>query len=502
MSAIPILREQTDSPLAAATALVRSWRYAGGKRDLRLDLLRGFAAFAMIVDHVGGQRSLLYPLTGGNRFFVSAAELFVFISGLTVGIVYGGLIVRQGLGAAVLKALRRAWTLYLLTLLLTFTFAAISLVLVLPWAPRLTPESAPGWALGVVLLQRTYFLADVMLLYAVLLLAAAPLLVALAHGQVRWVLAGSWAVWALWQVAPEQAQIPWAIRDNTVFNIAAWQVLFVSALAIGFHREAVERRLAAVSMPLIVAVTGALLAAAAALALTQERAGGLLAPGSAFWEQLHGKADVRPGRLLAFAVFFLFAYGLTTLLWTPLERATGRLLLPLGQDALWAYSLHLYVVAVLAWLLPTWTQTRGETANTLIQVLGVVVIWSMIVTRSRILAKARSLLRRRRARRVIGDAGAPRSGGTEQDGAQRIAVAAVAADAASRRNRRAHRGGAGAVRGRRAARRGTLLRESSRSCRRRRRWSAAHCRQDRDAEYREPHAGAEPAVSGLSPAGI
>jgi uncharacterized membrane protein len=29
------------------------WRYDGGKRDLRLDLLRGFAAFAMITDHIG-----------------------------------------------------------------------------------------------------------------------------------------------------------------------------------------------------------------------------------------------------------------------------------------------------------------------------------------------------------------------------------------------------------------------------------------------------------------
>ncbi|MFN8517428.1 MAG: OpgC domain-containing protein [Chloroflexia bacterium] len=46
------------------------WRYvAEEKRDLRLDLLRGFAVFAMVVDHIGGA-SWLYALTGGNRFFV------------------------------------------------------------------------------------------------------------------------------------------------------------------------------------------------------------------------------------------------------------------------------------------------------------------------------------------------------------------------------------------------------------------------------------------------
>src|SRR3954453_18188865 len=75
---------------------LRDWRYApGGKRGLRLDLLRGFAVFAMVVDHIGGA-SWLYALSGGNRFFVSAAEGFVFISGVTVGIVYGGVAPGEG----------------------------------------------------------------------------------------------------------------------------------------------------------------------------------------------------------------------------------------------------------------------------------------------------------------------------------------------------------------------------------------------------------------------
>src|SRR6266550_3648324 len=77
---------------------LRSWKYTAGKRDLRLDLLRGFAAFAMIADHVGAaEYSWLANITGGNRFFVSAAEAFVFISGLVMGIVYGPLIAKIGL---------------------------------------------------------------------------------------------------------------------------------------------------------------------------------------------------------------------------------------------------------------------------------------------------------------------------------------------------------------------------------------------------------------------
>lgn len=55
-------------------------------RDLRIDLLRGFCVLAMIVDHIAGP-SLLYGITGGNRFYTSAAEAFIFISGLVMGLV-------------------------------------------------------------------------------------------------------------------------------------------------------------------------------------------------------------------------------------------------------------------------------------------------------------------------------------------------------------------------------------------------------------------------------
>ena len=45
-------------------------------RDSRIDLLRGLAVIAMIVDHVVGDSPLRW-LTGGNHFYTSAAEGFV-----------------------------------------------------------------------------------------------------------------------------------------------------------------------------------------------------------------------------------------------------------------------------------------------------------------------------------------------------------------------------------------------------------------------------------------
>ncbi len=56
---------------------IRTWSYyrtadLASRRDLRLDLLRGFCIFAMVVDHFGGD-SWLYAITGGNRFYVSSS---------------------------------------------------------------------------------------------------------------------------------------------------------------------------------------------------------------------------------------------------------------------------------------------------------------------------------------------------------------------------------------------------------------------------------------------
>src|SRR5215212_9874515 len=116
MAVATLPRQRTWDALQAFEALLASMRFVAAPvgRDPRLDLLRGFCVFAMIVDHIGGS-SWLYALTGGNRGPVTAAEGFVFLSGLVLGIVSRRRVMRDGLGAAIRSALGRAWTLYGLT---------------------------------------------------------------------------------------------------------------------------------------------------------------------------------------------------------------------------------------------------------------------------------------------------------------------------------------------------------------------------------------------------
>jgi len=370
-------------PLRALSNTLTEWRYVGGRRDERLDLLRGFAVFAMVADHVGGERSWLYTFTGGNAFFVSAAEGFVFISGLVMGIVYASIIRREGLRAALVKALQRAWLLYTLTVSLTLVYAALAYKLDLPWAPQPGQVGLPEYVVGVITLHRTFFMTDVLLLYTLLVLFAGIALALLAYRRGWLVLLGSWVLWALWQRWPDQAQFPWNIQDNAVFHFSAWQVLFITGLVMGYYRPDIGRRLARVPHWLRLVAPGLLLAGAIVLYRSefQQLSGRTPFSNSASAAaKLFAKEELRIGRLVVFAFVATFLLTLVTVVWMPIRRGLGWLLLPLGEHALGAYIGHLFVLAGIVKLVPLIVREGepGIAQNTLFQLGSILVVWAAI----------------------------------------------------------------------------------------------------------------------------
>lgn len=358
----------------------RLWLSADGKRDLRIDLLRGYAMLAIIIDHVGGDQSWLFSITGGNAFLASAAEGFIFMSGLVTGIVYAGA-AAKGLGNALVKVLLRARRLYVFTVCLTLGLPILAGLLQLDWNLPYQDVGVADWLVSVLTLHRTYFLADVIMTYALLFPGAALALLLIVQGYTRWVLAGSWLLWLLWQIWPQYATVPWDIADNDVFHLAAWQVVFFTALVIGVHRRAILAQLnrlapawgAALSLPLIAASIGF-------YHFRYEIVAQLL-PGhdaDAVLEMAFGKGDVRPGRLLVFGVIAFFAFSGVTLLWRPLCRIAGWLLLPLGQHSLAAYTIQMAVVAFASKAVDAAFNgdDPGRMANTLIQAAAVILVWA------------------------------------------------------------------------------------------------------------------------------
>jgi len=359
------------------------WHYPRAeKRDLRLDFLRGFAVFVMVVDHFGGT-SWFYYLTGNNQFFTSGAEAFVLISGMVVGLVYGNIARREGLRAAILKSLQRAWTLYKLTIVMTLTLAVLSDWFALPWAKDLDLGDPLAFVVRVILLQQTYYLADIPMLYTFLMALAPVGLWLLYTNRTGWLHALSFLGWAIFQYIDAQQIIILPIVGNTTFHPAAWQLIFFWAMAFGYHRDAIYARLR-----LLPRWSYFLLATLLFLWLLHSYTSDMAAlkrlyPGvDVEWviATLFSKSHVAPGRVLATVIVFQFAYLLLTYFWTPFERGVGWLLMPLGQNSLYSYTMHVVIIGGFYALLPylPGNVTERGTLNTLLQLGVLFLMWWLI----------------------------------------------------------------------------------------------------------------------------
>ncbi len=358
-------------------------------RDLRIDLVRGYFVFAMIVDHVRGA-SPLYLVTGGNRFYTSAAEGFILTSGLVAGLVYRRLIKRDGLAPSLIKVLNRAFTLFLLTVGLTLLFTVFSEFAALPWAQGINLSNPVDWVLNVFTLHRTYYLVDVMLLYTVLFVLSPLALLLLEQGKWLYVLLPSVLLYTLYQFYPQAVTLPWTIEGNYLFNFSAWQILFFGGLVLGFHQERIPTmgcRTTRIGIVLTGVLTVALIAAfylidtPTSLTPSEIAAGSPIPQDTRLWLQdnLFSKVDLRPGRLVASAVVFGFLFFAVTHFWKPVKKVLGWLFLPLGQYALYGYTAHVVAVGVVAFLIAPFNLAYPgpQWLNMLIQIASVLLIWFM-----------------------------------------------------------------------------------------------------------------------------
>jgi hypothetical protein len=92
-------------------------------RDVRLDLFRGLANWAIFLDHI--PHEVLSWTTLKHYGFSDAADLFVFISGYTAALVFGRLMIERGYVAAASKLARRAFTLYAAHITVVMIYIAI-----------------------------------------------------------------------------------------------------------------------------------------------------------------------------------------------------------------------------------------------------------------------------------------------------------------------------------------------------------------------------------------
>src|SRR5262245_37080573 len=100
------------------------WRYVAGSssdsRDLRIDWLRGLAMICLIVDP-SKLPSVLSWFSYERFWMVTAAEVFVALSGIVLGMVYRKKLMQGGWSVVVRHLGRRALTLYGAIVLVTLS---------------------------------------------------------------------------------------------------------------------------------------------------------------------------------------------------------------------------------------------------------------------------------------------------------------------------------------------------------------------------------------------
>jgi len=197
------------------------------RRDLRLDACRGLALWFIFLDHIPG--NLLGWLTLRNYGFSDTTEVFVFVSGYTCMLAYGGALHEQGWRATVTRALRRGWEIYVAFLLLLIAYLVVIQAAgggaFLDETNTAVFFANPGTAMvRAVLMQYTPVNTDVLPTF-VLLHLAFPGMLWLMTRSATLTLAASFLLYLLVQAF--SWNLPAWPRGEWFFNPLAWQLLFV-----------------------------------------------------------------------------------------------------------------------------------------------------------------------------------------------------------------------------------------------------------------------------------
>lgn len=214
------------------------------KRDISLDVLRGIMLVVMAADHFGEPIfNHMYEIAG----YVSAAEGFVFLSGMLVAMVYGRY---HATGSQVLeqRIWHRAGVIYLyhlVVLLAVFVFTVATKLSGAYWqsfATEMQAEPVRGLLSGMSLVYQPPML-DVLPLYVILMLAAPfglRLMMQYRSIGVAMFLTGSFGFWLAAQYGWGRdflGLLPDAIMVRVgAFDFMAWQLVFGLGMVLGYWR--------------------------------------------------------------------------------------------------------------------------------------------------------------------------------------------------------------------------------------------------------------------------
>ena len=359
-------RRAEERPLPPPPAPKRS-----GGRDVALDLVRGLAIVILVVNHI----HLESPLESATRAVLSAAEVLVLVSGVVSGMVFGARWRTKGPRATTTALLLRARKLYVASVVVVGTVAALTLVPglatdVLAFSPRSPERNLYGFdgpldaVVGILTLHAGPWQFNILGFFIAVLALTPLVLAALARGWWPGVLAASVALYAVGRetgvdVLPSQSERP--------FGLLVWQILFVPGLVVGFHR----RQVGAFFLRYRGTLTGVVAAVALVAVYLRLYAKfgldplDLLAYDALAFDAAHfHKGTLDPLRLLTMTSVVGALYLALRRVEPLAERILGPVLLPLGRNSFYVFIVHVFLCLAVATLITD----AGAAANAAIQI--------------------------------------------------------------------------------------------------------------------------------------
>lgn len=335
-------------------------------RDLRLDLFRGIANWAIFLNHIP-DTSLIW-LTTRNYGFSDAADLFVFISGYSAAYVYARSMRSNGFIAGTVRLLKRVWQIYVAQVLLFVVYvAAIGWVAQTYGHSHLLNEfnvavvieqPIAGLTQGLLLKFKPLNL-DVLPLYIVLM-APFPLALWAMIRRPDLVLGVSFVLY----VAARQFgwNLPAYPSGGWFFNPFTWQLLFILGAWCALGRAA--RLQNVMQARIVIWICAAYLLFALAIMLSDNFAPvARVVPSwlSAVFLPID-KTNLGPSRLLHFLALAVLATGMVPRQWPGLKSPWLWPLIVCGQHSLEVFCVGIFLSFVAHFLLELISTSLGAQA--------------------------------------------------------------------------------------------------------------------------------------------
>ena len=375
------------------------WHYpATGRRDLRIDFLRGLAMIIMVIAHI--EVFSVFNLFTSERFgLVSGAEGFVIFAGIVLGSLYRYRLPLDGWITSIYRIWSRVWKLYVVSLVIiisiyllallpfinaheviTFTNRGANIVYPLYPVETVSLTTALNFLLN---LQAGPHQTQVLGLYIVLMLLTPLVLAAFAQKKATYVLLVSWTVYTYYQLHPQNMTNS---NFENAFAVLAWQAIFYTSLAVGWYKAEIASYMHGITKKIVIGfcVTTSLIMFFIAqnhtnIYLPDWAHISLIPPETFNW--FYGKYALKnslgPLRVLNDFCLLVSLYWLLTICWTPFYKALGWYLIPVGQASLYVFIIHVYVVLLVSQFVAFDLSAHQWLLNTAVHAAALWLLWWM-----------------------------------------------------------------------------------------------------------------------------